>query len=102
MEYIARRTGVAAAEAAMLAASDRLAQASLSEGQAGLDYAAALDTYLALGGPDLEARATELGAGLGLPADLNPQAVGYSRGQAARRPLAARPVATLRVVTAAQ
>ena len=89
MEYIARRTGVAAAEAAMLAASDRLAQASLSESQAGLDYAAALDTYLALGGPDLEARATELGAGLGLPADLNRQAAGYSGGQAARLALAA-------------
>jgi ATPase subunit of ABC transporter with duplicated ATPase domains len=89
MEYIARRTGVAAAEAAMLAASDRLAQASLSEGQAGLDYAAALDTYLALGGPDLAARATELGAGLGLPADLNRQAAGYSGGQAARLALAA-------------
>src|SRR5258708_37064474 len=68
MEYIARRTGVAAAEAAMLAASDRLAQASRCESQAGLDYAAALDTYLALGGPDLEARATELGPGHGFPA----------------------------------
>src|SRR5258708_978619 len=89
MEYIARRTGVAAAEAAMLAASDRLAQASLSESHAGLDYAAALDTYLALGGPDLEARATELGAGLALPADLNRQAAGYSGGQAARLALAA-------------
>src|SRR5258707_10607189 len=89
MEYIARRTGVAAAEAAMLAASDRLAQASVSEGQASRDYAAALETYLALGGPDLEARATELAAGLGLPADLDRQAVGYSGGQAARLALAA-------------
>jgi len=103
MEYIARRTGVAAAEAAMLAASDRLAQAGggqavgdgpageagLSEGQASLEYAAALDTYLALGGPDLEARATELAVGLGLPADLHRHSAGYSGGQVARLALAA-------------
>jgi ATPase subunit of ABC transporter with duplicated ATPase domains len=94
MQYIARRTGVAAAEAAMLAASARLARASrgqagLSEGEASQEYAAALDAYLALGGPDLEARATELAAALGLPADLHQQAVGYSGGQAARLALAA-------------
>jgi len=94
MQYISRRTGVAAAEAAMLAASARLARASggqagLSEGQASQEYAAALDVYLALGGPDLEARATELAAALGLPADLHRQAVGYSGGQAARLALAA-------------
>ena len=94
MQYIARRTGVAAAEAAMLAASARLARASggqagLSEGEASHEYAAALDAYLALGGPDLEARATELAAALGVPADLHQQAVGYSGGQAARLALAA-------------
>jgi len=94
MQYIARRTGVAAAEAAMLAASALLArvsggQAGLSEGQASQEYAAALDAYLALGGPDLEARATELAAALGLPADLHRPAVGYSGGQAARLALAA-------------
>jgi len=124
IEYLARRTGVAAAEAAMVAASDRLAEASagggqgtgsgrsagggegpgsggsaaakddvgagrVSEAQAGRDYAAALDGYLALGGPDLEVRATELAAGLGLPADLDRPASGYSGGQAARLALAA-------------
>ena len=100
MHYIARRTGVAAAEAAMLAASDRMARGAdlgrssadatgFSQGEAGRDYAAALDTYLALGGPDLEVRATELAAGLGLPADLNRAAAGYSGGQAARLALAA-------------
>src|SRR5260221_5733087 len=68
MEYVARRTGVAATEAAMLAAPDPLAQASVSEGQASRDDAAALQTYLELGGADLEARATELAVGLGLPA----------------------------------
>ena len=111
MGYLARRTGVAAAEAAMLAASQRLAAASdgtgsdgtgsdgtgsdgaaegqVSEREAGRDYAAALDTYLALGGPDLDVRATELAAGLGLPAGLDRPAGGYSGGQAARLALAA-------------
>src|ERR1022692_157982 len=112
MEYIARRTGVAAAEAAMVAASDRLALASDSDradGQAAEraadraaeraadraaeraseTYAAALDTYLALGGPDLEVRTSELAASLGLPADLDRPATGLSGGQAARLALAA-------------
>ena len=95
MGYLARRTGVAAAEAAMLAASQRLAAASggdagtVSEGQGGRDYAAALDTYLALGGPDLEVRAAELAAELGLPADLDRPVPGYSGGQAARLALGA-------------
>src|SRR5215470_13356550 len=94
MGYLTRRTGVAAAEAAMLAASERLAGAGdgnsqASPGRAGQDYAAALDVYLALGGPDLEVRATELAASLGLPADLNRAAAGYSGGQAARLALAA-------------
>jgi ATPase subunit of ABC transporter with duplicated ATPase domains len=90
MAYLARRTGVAVADAAMLAASDRLARAGgASEARAGQEYAAALDTYLALGGADLEARATELAVGLGLPADLDRPASGYSGGQAARLALAA-------------
>jgi ATPase subunit of ABC transporter with duplicated ATPase domains len=100
MDYIARRTGVAAAEAAMLAASDRLARSAdpgrspapgddAGEGAAGREYAAALDTYLALGGPDLHVRAIELAASLGLPADLDRAAAGYSGGQAARLALAA-------------
>jgi ATPase subunit of ABC transporter with duplicated ATPase domains len=93
MGYLARRTGVAAAESAMLAGSERLAMASEGNGggerQAGRDYAAALDTYMALGGPDLEVRATELAAELGLPADLDRPAVAYSGGQTARLALAA-------------
>ena len=108
IEYLGRRTGVAAAEQAMIAASDRLAAAAgatpdadgpaggrgggkpvADEARAGREYAAALDTYLALGGPDLETRATELAAGLGLPADLDRPASGFSGGQAARLALAA-------------
>jgi len=86
LAYIARRTGVASAEKAMLAASDRLA-----DGQPGADhdYASALDRYLALGGPDLEVRASELAADLGLPADLDREATGLSGGQLARLALAA-------------
>jgi len=100
LDYIARRTGVAAAEAAMLAASDRLARSAAQGGSpaavddpgagaASREYAAALDTYLALGGPDLHVRATELAASLGLPADLNRAVAAYSGGQAARLALAA-------------
>jgi ATPase subunit of ABC transporter with duplicated ATPase domains len=86
MGYLARRTGVEAADQAMLAASDRLAG---GEPGADLDYAAALDRYLALGGPDLEVRASQLAAGLGLPADLDREATGLSGGQLARLALAA-------------
>src|SRR5215831_9825269 len=92
MAYLARRTGVAAAESAMVAASDTLAQVSAAgrtQASASQEYAVALDTYLALGGPDLEVRATELAAELGLPADLDRPASGYSGGQAARLALAA-------------
>jgi ATPase subunit of ABC transporter with duplicated ATPase domains len=86
LAYLARRTGVAAAEQAMLAASDALA-----EGQAGAeqDYTAALDAYLALGGPDLDSRAAELATGLGLPVDLDRPATGLSGGQLGRLALAA-------------
>jgi ATPase subunit of ABC transporter with duplicated ATPase domains len=86
LAYLARRTGVAAAEQAMLAAGDALAV-----GQAGAeqDYTAALDAYLALGGPDLDSRAAELATGLGLPADLDRPATGLSGGQLGRLALAA-------------
>ncbi|HXP21140.1 MAG TPA: ABC-F family ATP-binding cassette domain-containing protein [Streptosporangiaceae bacterium] len=86
MQYIARRTGVARAERVMHAASE-----GLSRGAAGsaVEYAAALDRYLILGGPDLEVRALELAASLGLPADLDRPAIGMSGGQGARLALAA-------------
>ncbi len=86
MEYLARRTGVAEAERALLAASDLLADGgALASGT----YEAALEAYLALGGPDLEQRATELAAGLGLPAGLDRPATALSGGQVARLALAA-------------
>jgi ATPase subunit of ABC transporter with duplicated ATPase domains len=89
MQYLGRRTGVAAAERAMHEASDRLASGGRAPARASQRYAAALDAYLALGGPDLDVRAAELAAGLGLPADLDREATALSGGQAARLALAA-------------
>jgi ATPase subunit of ABC transporter with duplicated ATPase domains len=86
MAYLARRTGVAAAEQRMLLASDALAAGHKNADQ---DYTQALDRYLALGGPDLDVRAIELAAQLGLPDDLDRPASGLSGGQLARLALAA-------------
>jgi ATPase subunit of ABC transporter with duplicated ATPase domains len=84
--YLARRTGVAEAE-------DELERASAAVGQsAAADerYSAALDRFLALGAPDLEARAAEVCARLGLPADrLGVELGALSGGQLARAALAA-------------
>ena len=80
--YLARRTGVSAAEHAMQAAAEEMAGGGPGDPESA--YASALDRYLALGGPDLEARAAEVGAALGLPADLSRRASGLSGGQVAR------------------
>jgi len=66
-EFLARRTGVAAAAAAMETAADALAA-----GERGADdtYAAALDRWLALGGADLDERAEAVVSSLGLTASL--------------------------------
>ena len=82
LDFLARRTGVAAAAVALEAASQALA-----DGQAGADdaYSAALDRWLELGGSDFEARAGETLDDLGIGAELaaRPTAV-LSGGQAAR------------------
>jgi ATPase subunit of ABC transporter with duplicated ATPase domains len=84
--YLARRTGVAAAEAEMVAAAEGLAS-GVEDGDA---YPHALDRWLALGGPELDARAAAVCAGLGLPADRLGVALGdLSGGQLARAALAA-------------
>jgi ATPase subunit of ABC transporter with duplicated ATPase domains len=86
-EYLARRTGVAAADAALHAAADRLAA-----GAPGADdeYAAALERYLALGGPDLDRRAAAVLDRLGLDAALvDRPTTSLSGGQLARSGLAA-------------
>ena len=84
--YISRRTGAAAATAAMEAAAEALESESV---QAQDEYAAALDTWLASGAADLEERMPAVLAELGL--DLGPDALmtGLSGGQAARVALAA-------------
>jgi ATPase subunit of ABC transporter with duplicated ATPase domains len=91
-QYLARRTGVAQAEAAMEAAADTLAQpgAGGNDRAAGDVYAAALERYLAIGGPDLEGRAAGVLADLGLHPDQLPQATAtLSGGELARAALAA-------------
>ncbi|GEL16368.1 ABC-F family ATP-binding cassette domain-containing protein [Pseudonocardia asaccharolytica] len=84
--FLARRTGVAAAQSMMDDAA-----AALAEGLAGADdaYAGALDRWLALGGADLEERAGEVAAEVGLGVDLATPMTALSGGQAARAGLAA-------------
>ena len=80
LAYLARRTGVAAAEADVERhAGDWSPDA----------YAAALERFLALGGADLEARAGTVCAELGLPVSLEQETATLSGGEAARAALAA-------------
>jgi ATPase subunit of ABC transporter with duplicated ATPase domains len=83
--FLARRTGVQAAQQRLDAAT-----AALADGRRGADdeYAAALESWLALGGADLDERAEEVLAGLGLAAALPSQMSALSGGQAARASLA--------------
>ena len=85
-EFLARRTGVAAAQVAMDDAA-----AALGEGAPGADdvYAAALDRWLALGGADLDERAGEVAADVGLGVALSMEMSALSGGQAARAGLLA-------------
>jgi ATPase subunit of ABC transporter with duplicated ATPase domains len=83
---LARRTGVAAAAANMDAAAE-----ALSTGEPGADdsYATALDRWLTLGGADLDERAGEVAASVGLGVELGAEMSTLSGGQAARAGLAA-------------
>ena len=82
---LARRTGVAGAEAEL----ERQA-AALARGEAaGNAYSAALERFLALGGGDFEARARAVCAELGLPVALDQELPTLSGGEAARAALAA-------------
>ncbi|MFE5583257.1 ABC-F family ATP-binding cassette domain-containing protein [Kitasatospora sp. NPDC056531] len=84
-DFLARRTGVAAAQAALDEATE-----GLVEGRAGADdaYAAGLDRWLDLGGADLEERAEEVADSLGLKVSLDLPMTALSGGQAARAGLA--------------
>ncbi|MCD0486408.1 ATP-binding cassette domain-containing protein [Streptacidiphilus sp. ASG 303] len=83
--FLARRTGVAAAQTAL----DEATQA-LVDGAPGADdaYAVGLERWLALGGADLEERSEEVAESLGLKVGLDRPMTALSGGQAARAGLA--------------
>ncbi|GAA1176838.1 ABC-F family ATP-binding cassette domain-containing protein [Ornithinimicrobium humiphilum] len=86
-QSLARRTGVAAAEVEMNAAAEHMAEHP--EDEAGhTAYSLALESWLALGGADLDERAEEVAARLGLAVDLDREVRTLSGGQAARAGLA--------------
>ncbi|MFF5428197.1 MULTISPECIES: ABC-F family ATP-binding cassette domain-containing protein [unclassified Streptomyces] len=84
-DFLARRTGVAAAQTAM----DEATQ-GLVDGTPGADdaYAVALERWLNLGGADLDERAEETVETLGLTVGLDQPMTSLSGGQAARAGLA--------------
>jgi ATPase subunit of ABC transporter with duplicated ATPase domains len=83
--FLGRRTGVAAAQAELDAAT-----AALTEGTDGADeaYAVALERWLALGGADLDDRIAEVVADVGLTTGLDAAMTSLSGGQAARAGMA--------------
>ncbi|MGA4845419.1 ABC-F family ATP-binding cassette domain-containing protein [Streptomyces sp. G5(2025)] len=83
--FLSRRTGVAEAQRIM----DEATQA-LVDGAPGADdaYADSLERWLALGGADLDERAEEVTASLGLTVGLDQEMTSLSGGQAARAGLA--------------
>jgi ATPase subunit of ABC transporter with duplicated ATPase domains len=83
--YLARRTGVAGAEADMDALATRLED----EPDLAAAYSDALERYLALGGADLAARAGAVCAEVGLGRRLGQSLASLSGGEAARARLAA-------------
>jgi ATPase subunit of ABC transporter with duplicated ATPase domains len=83
--YLARRTGVAAAEREL----DRLTEALERDASAADAYSAALDRFLAFGGSDLPARASSVCSELGLGAELERPLGELSGGEAGRAALAA-------------
>jgi ATPase subunit of ABC transporter with duplicated ATPase domains len=84
-DFLARRTGVGPAQAALDAATE-----ALTEGRAGADdeYAVALERWLDLGGADLDERAEQIAGELGLDVALDHLMTALSGGQAARAGMA--------------
>ncbi|MGZ3148022.1 ABC-F family ATP-binding cassette domain-containing protein [Lentzea chajnantorensis] len=81
-DFLARRTGVAAAQADL----DRATEALTAGDDEG--YSDALDRWLALGGADLEERSLEVVADIGLTVGLDALMTSLSGGQAARAGMA--------------
>lgn len=88
-QFLGRRTGVTTAQLTMDEAAERLADGG---DDAATAYSDALERWLALGGADLEQRAEEVAADLGLTDSLvnglETPMTGLSGGQAARAGLA--------------
>ena len=84
--HLGRRTGVDAAQAALDAAADALAAGAPKADE---QYSHALETWLALGGADLDERIAVVVDDLGLDVDLDLPMDALSGGQAARVGLAA-------------
>jgi ATPase subunit of ABC transporter with duplicated ATPase domains len=86
-QLLSRRTGVTSAEATLESAAQDLAAGSVGADDS---YAAALERYLGLGGPDFEARMATVLADLGLSDRLlDVPTLGLSGGQRSRSSLAA-------------
>ncbi|ARF58597.1 ABC-F family ATP-binding cassette domain-containing protein [Streptomyces gilvosporeus] len=84
-EFLGRRTGVAEAQRALDATTQALAEERPGADDA---YAVALERWLALGAADLDDRAEETAAQLGLTVGLDRPMTSLSGGQAARASLA--------------
>ncbi|MBQ0985827.1 ABC-F family ATP-binding cassette domain-containing protein [Streptomyces sp. F63] len=84
-DFLARRTGVAAAQTALDAATQALVEEKPGADDA---YATAFDRWLSLGAADLDERAGEVTASLGLDTGLDRPMTTLSGGQAARAGLA--------------
>jgi len=84
-DYLARRTGVGAAEREMDALAARLGDEPDLAG----DYSDALDRFLALGGDDFDARARAVLDDVGLGRRADREVASLSGGEAARAALAA-------------
>ncbi|HEX4362079.1 MAG TPA: ABC-F family ATP-binding cassette domain-containing protein [Pseudonocardia sp.] len=87
-DFLARRTGVAAALAAMDTAATALAEPDGGGPGADDRYAAALERWLTLGGADLDDRVDAVLADVGLDSGADALMTGLSGGQAARAGLA--------------
>ena len=80
-QFVARRTGVAAALTNMERLADELAAGTVGADDA---YAVALERWLALGGADVDERAQAVAADVGLGVSLDVTIESLSGGQAAR------------------
>ncbi len=84
-EFLARRTGVGPAQAALDAATEALTLGHLGAAD---EYSAAFERWLDLGGADLEERAEQVAGEVGLAVAMDHPMTALSGGQAARAGMA--------------